>query len=177
MTVVSSANVPLSLVLMQKRAPFQTSSASPSVNLVVVANGFGKTAYNDGLPATSSDSLFSTNTMDVTAQKVHLVDRLAKSLGVKQDDYDSASSFYKALKAEIDKLKRDPEGLKVIAAIEKDLGLIDLGISVDTLINSVMDPSGDDAKKLDAALGKTAKDLAQGKAIEMDEIGIYRPTR
>jgi hypothetical protein len=177
MTVVSSANVPLSLVLMQKRAPFQTSSASPSVNLVVVANGLGKTAYNDGLATVASDDLFSTNTTDVTAQKVHLVDRLAKSLGVKQDDYDSASSFYKALKAEIDRLKRNPNGLMKIAEIEKDLGLTDLGISVDMLMNAVMDPSGNDAKKVDAALGKAAKDLAHGKPIEMDEIGIYRPVR
>lgn len=177
MTIVSSAHVPLPLVLMQKRAPFQTRSASPSANLVAVANGVGKTAGEGGLTATSSDSLFSTNTMDVTAQKVHLVDRLAKSLGVKQDDYDSASSFYKAVKAEIARLKRDPEGLMKIAAIEKDLGLTDLGISLDTLMNAVMDPSGNDAKKVDAALGKTVKDLAHGQAIEMDEIGIYRPAR
>ncbi|PSJ61228.1 hypothetical protein [Pseudaminobacter soli (ex Li et al. 2025)] len=167
----------MSLVLMQKRAPFQTSPASPSANLLAVANGVAKAADNGGLAATSSDDMFGTNTTDVTAKKVHLVERLAKSLGVEQEDYDSDAAFYKALKVEIAKLKRDPEGLNKIAAIEKDLGLTELGISLDMFMNAILDPSGDDAKRVDAALGKAAKDLAHGTAIEMDEIGIYRPAR
>lgn len=177
MTLTSLANFPLSLILQPVRPQFAPGSASHSDNVVAAVNGLGKASAENALATNSSDDLFSVKIVDVNKLKVDLIDRLSKALGVKQEDYDTSRSFGFALKMAVIELKSKPEGRMLLLELEKDLGLDKLGISIDTLINAIIDPSGDDGEKLDAALGKQLGEANQQRAIELDEIGIYRPVR
>ena len=65
----------------------------------------------------------------------------------------------------VGQLKLAPNAQLVIAGIEKEIGLDKLGVSLDTVINAIIDPMGKDNDKLNAALEKK---------IGMDDDGLYR---
>jgi hypothetical protein len=64
-----------------------------------------------------------------------------------------------------------------IAEIEKQLGLDQVGVSLDTLVNAIIDPQGSDGDKLDAALKNHLSDHGKGEgngaSFHPDEIGLY----
>jgi hypothetical protein len=70
-----------------------------------------------------------------------------------------------ATPASVGQLKLAPNAQLVIAGIEKEIGLDKLGVSLDTVINAIIDPMGKDNDKLNAALEKK---------IGMDDDGLYR---
>lgn len=59
-----------------------------------------------------------------------------------------------ATPASVGQLKLAPNAQLVIAGIEKEIGLDKLGVSLDTVINAIIDPMGKDNDKLNAALEK-----------------------
>lgn len=136
-------------------------------------------------PAEETDGsrFFGPNTMDITSMKVRLMERLGEAFGISMDDHPDARSFGHAIREVVEKLKMSPDGLKVLAKVEKDLGLDDLGISIDTLIGAIIDPTGDDAEKLDAALreqvGESIEDEREAETLQrlarmgLDDAGLY----
>lgn len=177
MTLASLAKFPLSLILQPARPSFAPGPASHSDNVVAAANGLAKASAENPLATNSSDALFSVTAVDANQLKVDLFERVGKKLDVKQEDYDTPAAYGFALKMAVMKIKAAPEGAEVIAKIERDLGLDKLGISLNSVINAIIDPDGGHAEKLDAALRKQAQEADPEKAVELDEIGIYRPVR
>lgn len=122
-----------------------------------------------------SDAMFSVNSVDPTEMKVRLIERLGKEFGIEQSDYTSMADYGADIKRAVEALKARPGSAPAIIAIEKELGLDKLGISLDDLVNATLDPNGDASKKLDAALKKQAGEAGKGIAgsLHWDEIGIY----
>lgn len=129
--------------------------------------------------------MFSVNSLDVTALKVSLIERAGQELGVKQSDYASPREYGAALKQAFASLQRNPDAYLVIKEIEKKLGLDEIGISLEDLINAVSDPDGKGNEKLNKALeiyvhgivgrDRNAQTSGGGTSASnlMDEIGLY----
>ncbi len=123
-------------------------------------------------PAVSA-SMFSLDSLNITAMKVQLMERAGKEFGVDQTDYESVSSYGAAIKNAIEALKR--QSPSAIAEIERQLGLDQLGVSLDTLVGAIVDPRGNDNERLDAALKQHAGGQGEGDAasVQLDELGLY----
>ncbi|RWB77164.1 MAG: hypothetical protein EOQ50_09630 [Mesorhizobium sp.] len=93
--------------------------------------------------------------------------RAGKEFGVDQTDYESVSSYGSAIKNAVEAFKR--QSPSAIAKIERQLGLDQLGVSLDTLVNAVVRPQDGDNDRLDAAL----KQHASGEGDQPDELGLY----
>lgn len=135
-------------------------------------------------------ALFGVNSTDPNELKIELVDRLASKLGI---DTDEARSSYKLGKALEDALK--DLGAAGAAKLEEDLGLKDMGISIDTLLAAIKNPYGDDNQRLMDGLNRKAnggkldtevervvqrlEDVADPKTLEELKLGPqgYDPTR
>ncbi|MDX8492226.1 hypothetical protein RFN29_11600 [Mesorhizobium sp. VK22B] len=164
--------------------PQLSTSAAASVGDSLVASinrvhaGAGAGSPLTQAQARITESMFSVNNLDATQMKARLFERVGKEFGIDQDDYDSLSSYGSAIKTALDDLKQKSSS---IAEIEKKLGLDELGISLDTLVNAIVDPNGSDGDRLDAALEKKAGDRGsrgEGKAAshtptQPGEIGLY----
>lgn len=150
-----------------------------SVAHVVVASpnrGAGPDGSGAGAPVTRaqpeiSRSMFSVDSLNVTAMKVRLMERAGNEFGIDQGDYESVTSYGSAVGKAVEALKRQTPA--AIVEIERQLGLDQLGIALDMLVNAITDPH--DSDRLDAALethlGKTASDEAT--SLQPDEIGLY----
>ena len=134
-------------------------------------------------PGIEGDRYFGMNAMDITAMKVRLMERLGEKFGIAMEDHPDARSFGMAIRAVVEKLKMSTDGMKLLGQVEKDLGLDDLGISIDTLIGAIVDPAGNDAERLDAALkeqaGEAIEDGSEMEALDrlarmgLDDAGLY----
>ncbi|TGR40181.1 MULTISPECIES: hypothetical protein [unclassified Mesorhizobium] len=115
--------------------------------------------------------MFSVDSLNVTAMKVRLMERAGNEFGIDQGDYESVTSYGSAVGKAVEALKRQTPA--AIVEIERQLGLDQLGIALDMLVNAITDPH--DSDRLDAALethlGKTASDEAT--SLQPDEIGLY----
>lgn len=111
-----------------------------------------------------ADDLFSVNAQNLNKVKVDIYKRVGEALGVRESDYESFHAYGTALQQAVGQLKLAPNAQMVIAGIEKDIGLDKLGLSLDTVVNAIVDPTGDDNDKLDAALQKQ---------IGTDDDGLY----
>ncbi|AZO24440.1 MULTISPECIES: hypothetical protein [unclassified Mesorhizobium] len=164
-------NAALSILQQQRPA-----SAAGSAGDGLVAN-INRTPADLGsgapLMAEISQSMFSLDGLNVTATKVRLMERAGKEFGLDQGDYESVISYGTAVKNAVEALKR--QSPSAIAEIERQLGLDQLGVSLDTLVNSIADPQSSDGDRLDAALEREAGKQGEGKSasIQPDEIGLY----
>lgn len=171
------------LFLLQRAAPLQAQSGErrdPAADLVAVANGGpvsdGQSAQAKGRIA---QALFDRSIPDVTEMKVRLMERLGEELGISMDDFDSVRSYGFAIRQVVDQIRQEPGGGLFLAELEKKLGLDDLGISLDTLVDAMLDETGEANRKLDAALKAHLGDIfdeddkAALAALAPDEIGIY----
>ncbi|RWA66091.1 hypothetical protein [Mesorhizobium sp.] len=148
-----------------------------SVAHVVVASpnsGAGSDGSGAGAPVTQAEIsrlMFSVDSLNVTAMKVRLMERAGNEFGIDQGDYESVTSYGSAVGNAVEALKRQTPA--AIVEVERQLGLDQLGIALDTLVNAITNPQGSD--RLDAALethlGKTASDEAT--SLQPDEIGLY----
>lgn len=137
-----------------------------------------------------TSALFGVTRTDPNELKIELVDRLAAKLGI---DTDEARSSYKLGKALEDALKEMmPDEIGKLA---EDLGLDDIGISMDTLLAAIKNPYGDDNQRLMDGLNRKAnggkldtevervvqrlEDVADPKSLEELKLGPqgYDPTR
>lgn len=118
-------------------------------------------------------SMFSLDSLNITATKVRLMERAGKEFRVDQADYESVSSYGSAIKNAVEALKR--QSPSAIADIERQLGLDQLGVALDTLVNAILDPRGGDNHRLDVALKQHATGHGESEAasIQPDELGLY----
>ncbi|WFP74806.1 hypothetical protein [Mesorhizobium sp. WSM4906] len=165
------------LVLQQQHpAPAPRSAADrliSSINRAAEPDGAGSPLIQ--AQAKISRSMFSVNSLNVTAIKVRLMERAGKEFGIDQADYESVTSYASAVKNAVEAMKR--QSPSAVAEIERQLGLDQLGISLDMLVNAIVDPQGGDSDRLDAALAKHlgdhGKDEASTASLQPDEIGLY----
>ncbi|MET3596483.1 MULTISPECIES: hypothetical protein [Mesorhizobium] len=180
MSPLSALNNAALLILQPQRST--SVSASVGDSLVASINrahaGTGAASPLTQAQARITESMFSVNNLDATQMKARLFERVGKEFGIDQDDYDSLFSYGSAIKTALDDLKQ--KSPSSIAEIEKKLGLDELGISLDTLVNAIVDPNGSDGDRLDAALEKKAGDRGRGEGkaashtpTQPDEIGLY----
>lgn len=154
-------------------------------NLIAAANGISIPSVSGAqsqAKAKISDALFD-NSVDVQQMKVNLMRRLGEELGVNMDDFERPAEYASAIRDIIGKIKAQPEGALFLAELEKKLGLDELGVSLDELVDAISSTDGEGARKLDAALrdklGEDAKDAAQEgaegvlRAMQTDETGLY----
>lgn len=178
MSSISPANSTALLILQQPRP-----LARPADDALANSNGISSViAAGAGSPlaqaqAKISEAMFSVNSIDATAMKVRLIERLGEQFDIKQSDYKSSASYGQAIKRAVEELKAKPDSAQAIMTIEKNLGLDKLGISLDELVNATIDPNGEDSKKLDAALtkqlGEVTKAAGMAGSLRPDAIGIY----
>ena len=69
----------------------------------------------------------------------------------------------------VEALKR--QSPSAVPRIERQLGLDQLGVSLDTLVHAIVRPQGGDNDRLDTAL----KQHASGQGDQPDELGLYSP--
>ncbi|RRH94970.1 hypothetical protein EH240_25885 [Mesorhizobium tamadayense] len=158
-------NNPALLILQQQRSSAPARSATDSR----AGSGAGSPPLQ--APAEMSQSIFSVNSLNITATKVWLMERAGKEFGVDQADYESVFSYGSAVRNAVEALKR--QSPSAIAGIEKQLGLDQLGISLDMLVDAIVDPAGSDGDRLDAALEMHLGEIAEPASTQSDEIGLY----
>lgn len=175
MSPTSSINSAAVLILQQASPLFASAEprTSPGDDLIAAVNGVaprggaGASQASTQARAKISEALFSASSVSITEMKINLMRRLGEAFGISLDDHATQLSFGTAIKEAVEKTRLLEDGEKILAKIEKDLGLNKLGITIDQLVNAIMDPEGSDAEKLDAALRKQAGD--DGKKDERDE--------
>lgn len=184
-----STTVSAALVILQRAAPLSAGSGErrdpAAADLVAIANG----AAGPGISAAGGHSaqakgriaqaLFDRSIPDVNEMKVRLMERLGEELGISMEDFDSVRSYGLAIRQAVEEIRREPGGGFFLAELEKKLGLDDLGISLDTLVDAMTDPTGEADRKLEAALKAQVGDIfdeddkAALAALAPDEIGLY----
>lgn len=164
------------LAILQQQRPVPAAGSAgdglvASINRTPADAGAGASPMQ--AQAEFSQSMFSLDGLNVTATKVRLMERAGKEFGLDQGDYESVISYGSAVKNAVEALKR--QSPSAIAEIERQLGLDQLGVSLDTLVNAIADPQGGDGDRLDAALEREAGKQGEGKSasIQPDEIGLY----
>lgn len=155
--------------------PRETAPAGTA--LVAAANGIvlpGSSGARAQANARISESLFD-HRPNLQEMKFDLFRRLGSELGVNMDDYEDPHDYASALRRAIAKIKTQPDAMQILRAIEKELGLNELGLTLDDLIDAIDDPDGKVAKKLNEALiaqmGGDADSIREG--IKIDEAGLY----
>ncbi|TGT70950.1 hypothetical protein EN802_21865 [bacterium M00.F.Ca.ET.159.01.1.1] len=121
-------------------------------------------------PADSAPK-FSVDSLNITATKVRLMQRAGKEFAVDQADYDSVSSYGSAIKNAVEALKR--QSPSAIPKIERQLGLDQLGVSLDALVNAIVRPQGGDNDRLDDALRQHAGGQGEAASGRPDDLGLY----
>ena len=129
-----------------------------------------------------AEALFDRSVPDVNAMKVHLYEALGEEFGISISDFETPRDFGAAIAEKIGQMRREPNGSLMLSEIEKRLGLDKLGISLDTLVDAVINAGGESDAKLTRALeAKLGEEAGGGKSaspsiarLGSDEIGLYR---
>lgn len=171
-----------------ERSPPSQSTPQGAASLVAIAHGTKGSATPDNhTPAQDglSGALFDRQHPNFMTEKIRLIERAGLEFGIGQSDYDSSSAYGAAIRRAFEAIKLQPGGIFTLAKIAENLGLGELGVSLDTLINAISEPGGDDSKRLDAGLKAKyepdrllAREASPGQLRNMiifDEIGLYRP--
>ncbi|PCI05259.1 MAG: hypothetical protein COB78_01180 [Hyphomicrobiales bacterium] len=183
MSLVPPVNSSATYILQQSKInPMHLDkSASPNDNILAVANGID--AREEARDVKTADDYWGVFQTDPTQMKAKLFMALGEAFGLDMKDFKSISSFGNAIRAKLEKMKTTPEGRQTLLNIEKKLGLAELGISLDTLIEAVINPEGAANDKLEAALEKQSTEedeLAEAVEIlgsaKVDGNGLYSPT-
>ena len=118
--------------------------------------------------------LFDASHVSVNELKVDLLERLGEALGLKQEDGESGYGWGRKLENILSTMDYASK-----RALEKDIGLDKLDISIDTLVAAVKNPYADDSEKLKAALelkagGGTDTHVNQSRVLQRLE-GVADP--
>ena len=181
MTTISGT-APVALLILRQSDPSAESSPRglPADDLVGIANGVRTGATQEPQPANAklSASLFSVNHQSVNELKLALIERTGTALGVDQADYGSRDDFVKAMQEAFGKLKLEGGDMAVLG-LEKDLGLDELGISLQDVIDGARRPGANDrvTKALEMQAEKSGKEDGDTSrsGIVLDVIGLYAP--
>ncbi|MCJ8510280.1 hypothetical protein MUU53_20550 [Rhizobium lemnae] len=164
------------LLLRQPLTPSSGTARTPeSTDLTLTANG--QTAGSATLEESKevSDALFSVNSTNLTKSKLELIDRTAEALGVTRDDFSDNKDFVAAMRDSLLQLKLKG-GDQAILALERDLGLDELGIKITDIIDSASDPDRDDkvTEALKRNLGIISYSETGRGLVAVDATGVYR---
>lgn len=170
----STVNSAAMLILQQVRVPAADADAgaAPADGLMAAANGIplsgnaGASKPSRQAQAKVVEALFSANTVDANKLKIKLMERLGKQFGLSVEEFDTQASFAAAVRDAVGQIKQQENGYLQLIAIEKELGLDKLGITLDELVNALIEPETEDGRKLEAALRKQAGDAEDGNGTE-----------
>lgn len=182
MSPVLPVNSNAALILQQSKInpiPLDKNKA-PDNDILAVANGID--ARKEAKDVKTADDYWGVFQTDPTQMKAKLFKALGDAFGFDIKDFKSIKSFGNAIRAKVEKMKMSPEGRHALADIEKKLGLAELGISLDTLIEAIISPEGAASDKLDAALAEQSTEedeLAEAveilDSVKVDGNGLYNP--
>lgn len=184
MTSIPGVNSTASLILQQ------LSSVAPapgeeknSANLAAIANGLSSKAGVTGAEAQAQAKITDTmSAASLTQARMQLYARVGEALGVKEEDYATPQLWATALRGVVRAIRAQKGGDAAILQIEQKLGLDKLGVSLDTVIDSISDPGGGASNALNDALKKAAgKGLIAidngvtglGGSVQINDIGVY----
>ncbi|MCS4243093.1 hypothetical protein M2418_002624 [Rhizobium sp. BIGb0125] len=189
MSVISSVNSAALLILQQTNSTSIISDEKPDSNsLVSVANGvndrIGMSAQPGQAQSKISQAMFSVNNVNVNKLKLDLIERAGKELGFEKADFESDTAFASAMRKRVIYMHATGADER-INAIEKELGLDKLGVSLLDVVSSARNPDLDD--KVTQALKeregvedeevrrKTEKEnnASSPSSLAPDEIGLY----
>ncbi|MGN8019088.1 hypothetical protein ACTJJ7_00085 [Phyllobacterium sp. 22229] len=188
MTSISSATNVASLILQQSAdlLSSQESRRSRADNLVAIANGVAGDEASSANPLTGQarskvfESMFGANSRPSINQiKIELFERTGEALNVDESKYATKTDYFKAVKIAFLALKLHQGGEKIIDGLEEGLGLKDLGLSLETVINAMGNPDGEDDRKVTEALEKkfgAENNAYSGKRagpVHINDAGIY----
>jgi len=179
MTTISGT-APVALLILRQPDPSAGSRPRdlPTDDLVGIATGLRTGATQEPQPANAklSASLFSVNHQSVNELKLALIERTGKALGIDQADYESRDDFVKAMQEAFGKLKLEGGDMAVLG-LEKKLGLDELGISLQDVIDGARQPGANDrvTKALEMQSG-TSEDEDGGSSrfrVVLNDNGLY----
>ena len=175
MPSLSALNAATAVLLQRPTAAVRSAGDNLVASISPAASGIGSPLVQ--AQGKITESMFSVNNLDPTQMKARLFERVGKAFGINQDDYASLFAYGSAIKTALGEMKQ--KSPSDIALIEKKLGLDELGVSLDTVVNAIVDPQSSDSDTLDAALKTFLGETTNGKgenpaSIEQDEIGLYR---
>ncbi|QCI98166.1 hypothetical protein [Agrobacterium larrymoorei] len=145
------------------------------------ATGVLSTVHSEAQPTkvetTISEAMYSVNHMSITERKLELIDRTGKALGVDKDNYGTNDEFVDAMRKALGKLKIEG-GAAAVMALNRELGLDKLGLSVEDVIDAAADPDANDkvTKALEKEAGITSEEeeeSSQKMLGALDELGLY----
>jgi hypothetical protein len=181
MTSVFSANKVALQVLQQ---PVVSSGAAKKTSvadaILSIANGNPANKSSDAQVSSQptktqskdSDDLFGVNSVDITKIKLNLYKRLGQEIGINEDDYDTLPEYGEAIARQLKHVS--PAALQEVA---HKLGLDKMGVSIQTLIQSMVDPNGKANETLTKALEAYYNKDSDGKEkqllVKPDDTGIY----
>lgn len=183
MTVISGMNNAALLILQQAGSTSATDELKSDAgsSLVAVANGvggkIGLSAQPGRIESKISEAMFSVENVNINKLKLELIERAGQALGFDESDYETKSQFASAMrKAVIDMQARGAD--QQIAAIEKELGLDELGVSLLDVVSSARNPELDDKvttalKEREGIEEKEEAEEAEKRSFQPDEIGLY----
>lgn len=176
MLPVTSSGATALAILQQTESRIRP-EASP-LDVLAVANGLRPAPESGRSAQTPLDDVFSVMSVDVNRMKINLMERLGEKLGVSMDDFENASEFGRAIEQIVNQIRMRADGDIAIMRIEHELGLDKLGISLDELVDAIVDPQSRAAEKLNEALlreagGGILDDEPADRRPRIDEIGLY----
>jgi hypothetical protein len=179
MTSISIVPSAALAILQQLNKSTTISEQPPSAadGLIAVATGLTNKVAVSKQPTQAqskvSEAMFSMSKDSIAKQKLDLIERTGRALGVERSDYSSMDEFVAAMKKVYGEIKVQAGGMAVFHALERQLGLDKLGLSIEDVIESAQD--GDSNDKVTKALERRAKkekDEASGtgsdQAIQID---------
>lgn len=171
---LQSKNAALTALRSAFEQAVQTKASKLDENLIAAANHAGGSAQ---AKAGLAEDLFSVHHMDAAQMKVRLFERLGEKFGLNQDDFETQAEYARAIGSVVKDLAEEDGGLAALAKIEKELGLDDLGVSIDNVIKAMIDPASNETKKLHEALnekiGKLDAASDKDSSVKLDEDGLY----
>lgn len=179
MTAISNVPSAALAILQQLNKGTTMTEQSPSAadSLIAVATGQVNKVAVSKQPTQAqsnvSEAMFSMSRDSIAKQKLDLIERTGRALGVERSDYSSMDEFVAAMKKVYGEMKVQPGGMALIQALERQLGLDKLGLTIEDVIESAQDGGSND--KVTKALERQAKkekDEASGtgsdEAIQID---------
>lgn len=146
--------------------------AQPAATTIVRMNAGPASASSAAFGLDTSRSVFDPTHVDVTKVKIDLMEKVGKAFGYEIEDFKSLRSMAEAIESDLAFLQ--PE---TISAMESELGLNELGVSLTDVLNAMKDPDGTADDRLEAALlddlGLSKDDDKTSRPVRFDDIGRY----
>lgn len=123
------------------------------------------------------------NTVTPTQMKIKLFETVGEAFGLDEDNFSDFAAYASAIQATMEKMKEDdPLAFMVFHEIEKYLGLDELGLTLKSVVEAMIEPGGSADETLDAAMKEQADeingDFGDGEdevfgSLRVDSNGIY----